>query len=168
MIEEALGLLEGEARHAGIAVKTVLAEALPWIRGDTIQLQQTLIALARVAIEAMAGDREGPRVLTVGTALLATDEVEVRLLDTAPARPQDGRERLSAPLAAGPSRRAEIGLSVSRSIVERHGGRLSVAANGPRGTTVCFTLRAFDAPAHSGPSAAPPHAGAGDGAPAAS
>lgn len=168
VIGEALGLVEGEARRAGIAVKTALAEALPWVRGDTLQLQQTLIALARVAIEAMAGDRDGPRVLTVGTALLATDEVEVRLLDTAPARPQDGRERLSAPLAAGPSRRAEIGLSVCRSIVERHGGRLSVAANGPRGTTVCFTLRVFDAPARPARPAAAPRAGTGDAAPAAS
>lgn len=163
VIEEALGLVKNEARHAGIAVKTALAEALPWVRGDTIQLQQTLIALARIAIEAMAGDRDGPRVLTVGTALLMTGEVEVRLLDTAAARPQDGRERLSAPLAAGPSRHTGIGLSVCRSIVERHGGRLSVAANGPQGTTVCFTLRVFDAPAHySGHSAAAPHAGADD------
>jgi C4-dicarboxylate-specific signal transduction histidine kinase len=160
--------VKGEARHAGIAVKTALAETLPWVRGDTIQLQQTLIALARAAIEAMAGDRDGPRVLTLGTGRLATGEVEVSLLDTAPARPQDGRERLSAPIAAGPSGRAGIGLSVCRSIVERHGGRLSVAANGPRGTAVRFTLRVFDMPAHLDHPAATPHAGTGDAAPAAS
>lgn len=165
-IEEALGLVAGEARHAGIDVKTALAGALPWVRGDTVQLQQTLIALARAAIEAMAGDREGPRALTLGTALLATDEVEVALIDTAPARPQDGRERLSAPLPAGPSPRAGIGLSVCRSIIERHGGRLSVAANGPQGTAVRFTLRVFDAPLRPGRLPAAPDDGTADAAPA--
>jgi len=150
VIEGALGLVEGEAHHAGIAVRKTLAEALPWVKGDTVQIQQTLIALTRAAIEAMVGDRQGPRVLTLRTALLATDEVEVAVIDTAPARPQDGRERLMAALAAGPSQHAGIGLSVCRSIIERHGGRLSVAANGPRGTTVCFTLRVFHAVAHAG------------------
>ncbi|MBE0531866.1 MAG: PAS domain S-box protein [Rhodospirillales bacterium] len=168
VIGDALGLVKDEVRHAGIVVKTMLAEPLPWVRGDTIQLQQTVVALARAAIEAMACDRDGPRMLTLGTGHLATGEVEVSLLDTAPARPQDGRERLSAPLAAGPSRHAGIGLSVCRSIVERHGGRLSVAAHDQRGTTIRFTLRAFDMPAHPGHRAAASHDGTGDAAPAAS
>jgi signal transduction histidine kinase len=98
-----------------------------------MQLQQTLIALVRAGIGAMAGDRSGPRTLTIRTATLTKDEIEVAVLDTGPGMPADHPGR------------SDTGLSIYRSIIERHGGRLSATGNDPQGTTVRFTLQTFDA-----------------------
>lgn len=144
VIGEAVDLMESEARHAAIAVELELTPSLPWARGDAIQLQQILINLTRNSIEAMASDREGPRKLTIRTFRQDDGDIAIMVIDTGFGIPVDIRDRLFEPFFTTKSQGLGMGLSICRSIIERHGGTLAIEENEARGAVIRFTLKVVD------------------------
>jgi signal transduction histidine kinase len=153
LVEEALGFLDHELNTAGVAVVKALYADLPRVSGDRVQVQQVLINLFANAIEAMRSTPAADRVLTVGTGLEGQPFVTVR--DTGPGIAPEARKRLFDPMFTTKPGGIGLGLSVSRSIVETHGGRLWAAADASAdafggasgGACFCFTLRAASAEA---------------------
>jgi PAS domain S-box-containing protein len=145
VIREAVDLMQSEAHHQSVATHLELAEDLPWVRADTIQIQQTVINLARNGIEAMSENHQARQELTIRTSLNADSEIEVSVADTGPGIPDDLRDRLFDPFFTTKSNGMGMGLAICRSIIERHGGRLSVGET-EDGTEIRFTLQAFDKP----------------------
>ncbi|MBL6945890.1 MAG: PAS domain S-box protein [Rhodospirillales bacterium] len=144
VIVEAVELMESEANHLGVSVQLDLTPDLPWAKGDTVQIQQTIINLARNGFEAMSNDRHGTRGLTIRTSLPKPDEIEIEVADTGPGIPSELRDHLFDPFVTTKSRGLGMGLATCRSIIDRHGGRISAIANGKRGTAVRFVLHVFD------------------------
>lgn len=153
LVEEALGFLEHELNAAGVTVVKALYADLPRVLGDRVQVQQVLINLYANAIQAMRATPAADRVLTVGTGLESQPFVTVR--DTGPGIAPEARGRLFESLFTTKPGGVGLGLSVSRSIVEAHGGRLWAAADASGGDSsgvsggacFCFTLRAAGAEA---------------------
>jgi PAS domain S-box-containing protein len=139
-IRELVIFTRGEAAKHGIAVETQLADGLPLIRGDRVQLQQVILNLVLNAIEAMAGGDNHPRELLITTASPGSDSVSVTVKDSGPGldpkNPSFGFEPFHTTKPDG----LGLGLSICRSIVEAHGGKLAVTANTPRGAIFQFTL----------------------------
>lgn len=144
VIREAVDLMESEARHAAIAVDLELTPSLPWARGDAIQIQQILINLTRNSIEAMAGDREAPSKLTIRTFQQDDGDIAIMVIDTGFGIPVDIRDRLFEPFFTTKSQGLGMGLSICRSIIERHGGTLAIEENEARGAVIRFTLKVVD------------------------
>jgi C4-dicarboxylate-specific signal transduction histidine kinase len=145
-IREVIGLTRGEALKTGVAVRTELAGGLPLIQGDRVQLQQVMLNLIVNAIEAMSGMDEGPRELLISTAKEGSD-VRVAVRDWGPGLAPAEFERLFEAFYTTKPSGLGLGLSICRSIVEAHGGRLWASANAPRGAT--FQLALPIDPAHS-------------------
>lgn len=160
LVEEALGFLEHELNAAGVAVIKVLYADLPRVLGDRVQVQQVLINLYANAIQAMHATPAADRVLTVGTGLEGQPFVTVR--DTGPGVAPEARERLFDSLFTTKPGGIGLGLSVSRSIVEAHGGRLW-AADASGGACFCFTLRAAGAEADARSGVGPARLSVGEG-----
>jgi signal transduction histidine kinase len=138
-IHEVIELTRGEAVKSGASVQTALGEGLPLIEGDRVQLQQVALNVIINAVQAMS-DAEGPRELTVTTAQTEPNGVLVAVKDTGPGLAPASLEQLFAPFYTTKPGGLGMGLSISRSIVEAHGGRLWVTANPPRGAVFQFTL----------------------------
>jgi C4-dicarboxylate-specific signal transduction histidine kinase len=138
-IHEVIELTRGEAVKGGASVQTALGEGLPLIEGDRVQLQQVALNVIINAVQAMS-DAEGPRELTITTAQAEPNGVLVAVKDTGPGLAPASLERLFAPFYTTKPGGLGMGLSISRSIVEAHGGRLWVTANPPRGAVFQFTL----------------------------
>jgi C4-dicarboxylate-specific signal transduction histidine kinase len=138
-IHEVIELTRGEAVKSGASVQTALGEGLPLIEGDRVQLQQVALNVIINAVQAMS-DAEGPRELTITTAQAEPNGVLVAVKDTGPGLAPASLERLFAPFYTTKPGGLGMGLSISRSIVEAHGGRLWVTANPPRGAVFQFTL----------------------------
>ena len=137
---EVLALAQYQLRRSAILLETRFDHHLPLVRGDRVQLQQVLLNLIINAIEAMSGIKEWPRELTIASASNGPDTVSVEVRDSG-----TGLDPVHAPhlFEAFYTTKPEglgIGLSISRSIVEAHGGRLSAAANSPHGTVFIFSL----------------------------
>lgn len=111
------------------------------VLADKVQIQQVLINLMRNAIEAMAGSDR--RDLTVRSALIDDDMVEVRVIDTGPGIAPEIAGHLFQPFFTTKVHGMGVGLSICRTIVEAHEGRISVEPNPDGGTVFCFTLRAM-------------------------
>lgn len=124
-----------------IAVAFELAPALPPAPINRIQVQQVVLNLVRNAVEAMRAQGQGK--LTIRTAL-AEDAIEVSVADTGPGVPPDFEEQLFKPFATTKESGMGIGLSISRSIAEAHGGELGAARNPAGGMTFRFTLPLTD------------------------
>lgn len=143
LIEEALCLLGHELGQAGVVVTKALQPDLPLVLGDRVQLEQVLINLYSNAIEAMRSTPAGARVLTVGTGLEG-GRLFVTVRDTGPGVEPQALERLFDPLFTTKADGIGLGLSISRSIVEVHGGQLWTApgasAGASMGACFCFTL----------------------------
>jgi C4-dicarboxylate-specific signal transduction histidine kinase len=139
-ILEVLGLAHGEVVKHRIAVRTQLADNLPTLRGDRIQLQQVLLNLIVNAVEAMSGTADGPRELQIDTAEAGPGSVRVAVRDSGPGLPPAGLKRLFEPFYTTKPGGLGMGLLISRSIVEAHGGRLWASVNEPRGASFTFTL----------------------------
>ncbi len=138
-IRDVIVITRGEAAKNGISVETQLAEPLPPILGDRVQLQQVILNLIINAIEAM-GEVAGPRQLLIKTARSESDGVSVAVQDTGPGL---ATETLSSAFEAFYTTKPDglgIGLAICRSIVEAHGGRLWGSANLPRGAIFQFTV----------------------------
>jgi C4-dicarboxylate-specific signal transduction histidine kinase len=138
LVESAVGLVEPEARRAAVALTRRLAQALPPVSADGIQIEQVLVNLLRNGLEmiAAAGTRGE---LTVTTRQVG-DGVEVSVHDTGGGVPPAARERLFEPFFTTKSEGLGMGLSISRSIVEAHGGRMRVEPLDHDGATFAFTL----------------------------
>jgi PAS domain S-box-containing protein len=143
-ILEVVGLVQSEAVKHRVALRTRLAEGLPPVRGDRVQLQQVVLNLVVNGVEAMHGVAEGvPRDLLVRTAPAASGEgVLVAVLDSGPGVNVAETERLFEAFHTTKPGGLGMGLSICRSIVEAHGGRLWAGANSPRGAVFQFELPA--------------------------
>jgi signal transduction histidine kinase len=140
-ILEVIALTRTEAANNGVSVRTQLAEGLPHVEGDRVQLQQVLLNLIINAIEAMREVYKEERELLIST----TNEpngVSVEVQDTGPGLSPESLSRLFEAFYTTKPEGMGMGLSICRSIVEAHGGRLWSSANLPRGAIFHFTLPA--------------------------
>jgi len=141
-IREVIVIAHAEATKHGIGIVAQLADGLPFVQGDRVQLQQVVLNLIINAIEALRDVGEGPRELVIRTAKSAEDFVSVAVQDTGPGIVPEDTERAFEPFYTTKPDGTGIGLSICRSIVEVHGGRLAVTANVPRGAVFQFTVNA--------------------------
>jgi PAS domain S-box-containing protein len=142
MILEVVAVAHGEARKNGISVKTQLEEGIPIIQGDRVQLQQVILNLIINAVEAMGSGSAGPRELMISTSEAQPEGVHVQVRDSGPGLPLANLEHLFDAFYTTKPGGLGMGLSICRSIVEAHGGRLWATADTPRGATFQFTLPA--------------------------
>jgi PAS domain S-box-containing protein len=138
-ILEVLDLTEQELRSHEIVLETTLDGTLPRITGDRVQLQQVLLNLIVNAIDAMSAVDDRPRVLNIVTAKGA-DGVLVEVRDSGVGLDPNRAERVFEAFFTTKADGIGIGLSISRSIVEAHGGRLWAASNRPHGAVFGFSL----------------------------
>jgi PAS domain S-box-containing protein len=139
-ILEVIALAQYQLRRSAILLNTQLSHHLPLVRGDRVQLQQVLLNLIINAIEAMSGIKERPRELTIASASDGPDTVSLEVRDAGTGLDPAHAPHLFEPFYTTKAEGLGIGLSISRSIVEAHGGRLSAAANAPHGTVFLFSL----------------------------
>lgn len=139
LAREVVSLLDWELSRNQIILRTDLHEDLPVIRGDRIQLQQVILNLAMNAIEAMHGETRRPRELCIRTERQASGRAVVTIKDSGPGLPVGDPERLFTAFYTTKQEGLGIGLSISRTIVEAHGGRLW-ASNSGTGAVFQFEL----------------------------
>jgi C4-dicarboxylate-specific signal transduction histidine kinase len=139
-ILEVITLVQYQLRRSEVLVETRLGRDLPLVRGDRVQLQQVLLNLILNAIEAMSGIKERSRELTIASASDGPDTVSVEVRDYGTGLDPEDAPHLFEPFYTTKAEGFGIGLSISRSIVEAHGGRLSAGANTPHGTVFLFSL----------------------------
>jgi PAS domain S-box-containing protein len=139
-ILEVIALAQYQLRRSAILLETRLGHYLSPIRGDRVQLQQVLLNLIVNAIEAMSGIKERPRELTIVSASDGPDTVSVEVRDSGTGLDPKHAAHVFEPFYTTKEEGLGIGLSISLSIVEAHGGRLSAAANAPHGTVFLFSL----------------------------
>ena len=123
-------------------VEPALAPRLPKVLGDRVQLQQVLLDLSVNAIESMSTIDDGPRPLVIGSGEYEAGRVQVVVADTGAGLNRDAAERLFEPFFSTKPRGLGMGLAISHSIVESHGGLIVVGPNAPRGTVFRFSLPA--------------------------
>jgi signal transduction histidine kinase len=140
VILEIIELTRGEVLKNGISVITQLADNLPLVEADRVQLQQVLLNLIVNALEAMGAANEGPRELLISTGKVETSSVVVAVRDSGPGLEAAMLERVFESFYTTKPTGMGLGLSICRSIIEAHGGRLWASTNQRRGTTFQFTL----------------------------
>jgi PAS domain S-box-containing protein len=152
VIREVVTLTRSEADRNRVSLETELDDDLPPVRGDGIQLQQVILNLIMNAIEAMSAVGEGPRELLVRSARDGSQAVLVAVRDSGKGLDPEQLDQVFDAFYTTKPTGMGMGLAISRSIVEAHGGRLWATANTPRGAIFQFTLLAEDeegsAPGH--------------------
>ena len=136
---EMIVLLGDEASRHSISVRTELAEDLPHVIGDRVQLQQVLMNLIVNGVDAMH-DVDGPRELIIKSQPAENNELLLSVSDTGVGLPRDQADRIFNAFFTTKTHGTGMGLRISRSIIESHGGRLWAADNSPRGASFCLTL----------------------------
>ncbi|MBR0713648.1 GAF domain-containing sensor histidine kinase [Bradyrhizobium liaoningense] len=140
---EIAALSSGEMSKNGISVQTQLAESLPAVQGDRVQIQQVLLNLFVNAAEAMSRTREGPKELMISTGKDGSEGVLVAVRDSGPGLTIENTERVFDAFYTTKASGLGMGLSICRSIIEAHQGQLWAAANVPRGAVFQFTLPVY-------------------------
>jgi PAS domain S-box-containing protein len=141
-IREVIALVGGEVAQHGVEVLARLEEGLPPVQGDRVQLQQVVMNLVLNALEAMGRFGADPRDLSISSEVRDPRQLLVAIRDTGPGISPDSFERVFEPFYTTKDRGVGIGLSICRSIIDDHGGRLWAEANEPRGAVFKFTLPA--------------------------
>ena len=139
VVRETIVLLRGEATRYSISLRTELAEGLPQIMGDRVQLQQVIMNLIMNSIDAMK-DVDGTRELTIKSQRAENEQLLVSVSDTGVGLPPQQADQIFNAFFTTKPHGTGMGLRISRSIVESHGGRLWAADTCPRGASFCFTL----------------------------
>ena len=141
-ILEVLALARSEVQGNRVSLQTHLSDDVPLILGDRIQLQQVILNLINNAIEAMSGAVDGPRELQVGSAKDQSQGVRVAVRDSGPGLDPKSLDHLFTAFFTTKPQGMGMGLAISRSIIEAHGGRLWASPNDGPGATFQFTLQA--------------------------
>jgi PAS domain S-box-containing protein len=139
---EVIAVARGELQKNGVSVQTQLAAGLPPVPGDRVQLQQVILNLIINAIEAMSGQGDGPRQLRISSEKDGSGSVLVAVSDSGPGLDPASLERLFEAFYTTKPSGMGMGLSICRSIIEAHGGRVWATANVPGGATFHVTLPA--------------------------
>jgi signal transduction histidine kinase len=134
-------LLGGETTRYSISVRTDLAADLPQVMGDRVQLQQVLMNLMINGIDAMK-DVDGTRELAIKSQRGENEEVVLSVTDSGVGLPPHQADQIFNAFFTTKPHGTGMGLRISRSIIESHGGRLWAADNSPRGASFYFTLPA--------------------------
>jgi NO-binding membrane sensor protein with MHYT domain/nitrogen-specific signal transduction histidine kinase len=141
VIQEMIVLLRGEATRYSISVRAELATDLPQVTGDRVQFQQVLMNLMMNSIDAMK-DVDGTRELIIKSQRDENGQVLISVSDTGVGLPPQQADNIFNAFFTTKTHGTGMGLRISRSIVESHGGRLWAADNSPRGATFQFILPA--------------------------
>jgi PAS domain S-box-containing protein len=139
VIREMILLLGGEAARYSISVRTELAEDIPRLMGDRVQLQQVVMNLIMNSIDAMK-DMDGKRELIIKSQRTQDRHLMVSVRDNGVGLPLQQADRIFDAFFTTKPHGTGMGLRISRSIIESHGGRLWADDNSPRGASFCFTL----------------------------
>jgi signal transduction histidine kinase len=139
VIGEMVALLRGEATRHAVSVRADLAGSLPIVIADRVQIQQVLMNLMLNGIEAMS-DTGGS--LTLKSQLMEHGEIEISVNDTGPGLPPGKAGQIFDAFFTTKLQGSGMGLAISKSIVESHGGRIWANGSGGRGATFHFTLPA--------------------------
>ena len=148
--EEVIALASTELQRCGVCLRTELAEDLPPVTGDRVQLQQVILNLVLNAVEAMRDVDEGLRDLLISTGRLDAGHVCLAVTDSGVGFDAAVVPKLFNPFYTTKSDGMGIGLSVSRSIIENHQGRLWAEPNEGAGATFWFSLPCSDTSAGAG------------------
>jgi signal transduction histidine kinase len=142
-ILEVIALTRAEAANNSVSVRTQFAEGLPRVQGDRVQLQQVMLNLIVNAIQAMSGIGEGVRELQISIETVpSAGGVRVGVRDTGPGLSPESLPLLFESFYTTKPDGMGMGLSICRSIIEAHGGRLWAATCEPRGALFQFTIPA--------------------------
>ena len=144
-INEVIGLARSEMIKNGVSIQTRLCEGLPPVRGDRVQLQQVILNLILNAIEAMSSVVVEARGLSISAEQSKTGGILVAVRDSGPGIEPEHLERVFEAFYTTKSGGVGMGLSICRSIISAHGGRLWAETNEPRGALFQFTLPGADA-----------------------
>jgi C4-dicarboxylate-specific signal transduction histidine kinase len=144
-IVEVTGLARSELSKNGILLRTRLADGLPLIPADRVQLQQVILNLIINAVEAMSQMPGGSRELLISTETGPSGTL-VAVRDSGPGLTKVNLERAFEAFYTSKPNGLGMGLSICRSIIEAHGGRLWAAPNEPQGAVFCFTVPSSDRP----------------------
>jgi C4-dicarboxylate-specific signal transduction histidine kinase len=139
-IQDVLAVTNNEVRRNSVWLRTELATGLPPVRGDRVQLQQVILNLVLNGIEAMKAVSDRPRLLVIRSKPHESEKVLVALQDSGIGLDPESVERLFEPFYTTKPEGMGMGLSISRSIIEAHGGRLWASPNDGPGATFQFTV----------------------------
>ncbi len=139
-IREIILLAQNEAGQKGVVLRTELAADLPPVLGDRVQLQQVILNLVMNGVEAMSSVSDRPRELLISSRRHESDRVLVAVQDSGIGIDPESLKKIFDPFYTTKSQGMGMGLTISRSIVENHGGRLWVVPNDGPGATFQFTL----------------------------
>jgi PAS domain S-box-containing protein len=151
-IREVIALTQTEVQQNRVRLQTWLAGDLPLVPADRVQLQQVIMNLIVNAVEAMSSVGDGSRELTIASGKDDANAVFVEVQDTGPGIDPADLDRLFQSFYTTKPDGIGMGLAISRSIIEAHGGRLSAASNQPHGALFCFTLPAEEKSSEGAPS----------------
>lgn len=140
LIKDVVRLVQVDAHWNSVSIQLALTDSLPPAMVDKILIEQVMVNLARNAIEIMVEHRAAGPVLSITSQLDGNDMIKISVCDTGPGMPPELMERLFEPFFTTKSNGIGVGLSLSRSIVEAHGGRLTSRRNPGAGMTFQFTV----------------------------
>jgi len=141
LIREMVSLLRNEALRNSVTIRAELAENVPRVNGDRLQLQQVLMNLMRNGIEAMKNVTESGELRIKSE--VADEQLLISVADDGVGLPPDHGDRIFKAFVTTKEEGTGMGLSITRSIVESHGGRLWATSNTRKGATFRFTLPAI-------------------------
>jgi signal transduction histidine kinase len=140
VIDEMLSIMRADLRRHDVSLRTEFAAGLRPVTGDRVQLEQVITNLVTNAIEAMNPVTDRSRTLRVSTELDGRCQVLIAVVDSGTGLDPAMVDRIFAPLFTTKSKGRGMGLSICRSIVETHGGRLWATPHQPHGTAFRFVL----------------------------
>jgi signal transduction histidine kinase len=143
VIQEMVVLLRSEASRHSVSILTELSAGLPPVVADRVQLQQVLMNLMLNGIEAMQ-DTKTEGQLTIKSLMAEGGQLLISVSDTGVGLPPEQADQIFNAFFSTKAQGTGMGLSISRSIVESHGGRMWATPNSGRGATLNFTLPAAD------------------------
>jgi signal transduction histidine kinase len=140
-VREVLALVRDKAKRHSVQIRTTFASNHSRVWGDRVQMQQVVLNLTLNAMEAMSDVDDRPRELTISTRDTDPDYVEVSVADSGRGLDPQTADRIFEPFFTTKASGMGMGLSICRSIVQNHGGRLWAIANNGHGSTFYFTVR---------------------------
>lgn len=141
MIEDALTLARPDASARGIDIITDIPDGLPMVHGDRIQIEQVVLNLIRNAVEAISGAQQKDATIRLSAAILSTPpRIEIAVRDNGPGIAEHLAQAMFEPMTTSKHEGLGLGLPISRTIVESHGGQIWLQSGEPCGTEFRFSL----------------------------